>query len=237
MTVLGAAACVAEIDAADDEANVVREQGSSEKAPVVLWSPAFPTNPNGSAAAETVVDSVAMGGCKYSSVVHRVGFRSLVGIKVESILTGSCELATVLGGKGYLTQGIYNGPYAYARLQKFVPAGRLVFVSSGSSGSKGAEQATLSTLNVALIDARSGVTLRKTTQDVCATKQGAQIAPDGAIQVIGQSGMLAIAGTKNASTALPGEGACAKGPYLRSFTLGYAGFATGDGPVPPPSIQ
>lgn len=239
VSVLGGVACVAEIDAADEDgsASAETEQGLAEKRNVVLWSPTFPSNPNGTPATETVMDVVAMGGCKYSSVVHQVTFQRTVGLKVEAILPGSCQLTSVLGGRGYLAQGSYNGPYAYARIQRFVPLGRLAFVSSGSAGPSGSAQGTMPTLNVRLIDALSGVVLRSTTQSVCAAGPGAQIRPDGAIQLIGQAGTLTIAGTKNASTGLPGDGPCPGGGALTAFTLGYAGFATGTGPVAAPTVQ
>lgn len=234
---LGAVACSAPAgEEGDEEATEAAEQNLDSRRAQILYTTVFPSNPDGSPAAETVVDSVKLNGCKYSSVIHVQTFARAVGIKVEPLALGSCSVTTALGGNGYLHVQTYQGPNAYARLAKFGPLGRLAFVSNGSSGPFGSGASTMPTLGVKLFTANTGALVRSTTQSICASGPGGQIVPTGAVTVDG-SGQLSISGTKNASTGLPGDGTCPGPGVFFNYTLLYAGFASGSGPVPTPTIQ
>lgn len=233
---LGVVACSAPAEDDADEGDTAAVGQNIEARGPLLWTKVFPTNPNGTPAEETVVDSVKLAGCKYSSVIHVQTYMRQVGIKVEALAPGSCAVTTAIGGTGYLSQATYPGPTAHARLAKYGPLGRLVFTSNGSSGPFGSAQGTMPVLTVKLIAATTGATLRATTQSVCAPGPGGQIVPTGAVTV-DSSGLLSISGTKSASTGLPGDGTCPGPGVFYNYTLLYTGFATGAGPVPTPTIQ
>lgn len=199
------------------------------------WTTQFPVNLNGTPSAETESDVREMNGCRYTAVTHKVTSQRAVGIKVEAVSKFSCATTTALGGAGYLGIAMY-GPTAYARLDTYAPLGRIAFTSSGSFGPSGQAASMIPKLSVKLIRASSGTTIRSTVQGMCSGNYG-QIIPVGIVSVDATSGLFSIGGTKNALSGLPGETCTGDGAYLANFTLKYAGFASGFGTVPQPTIE